>query len=63
VNKFISIEKDMLLKNSVADTERLTRTFPFRVQTSDYNFEQININEKSYLKIVNVFQQKISYMT
>jgi hypothetical protein len=35
------MEKDDVTKEkkSVADTERLTRTFPFRVRTSAYSFE------------------------
>jgi hypothetical protein len=35
------MEKDDVSKEtkSVADTERLSRTFPFRVRTSAYNFE------------------------
>jgi hypothetical protein len=35
------MEKDDVTKEkkSVADTDRLTRTFPFRVRTSAYNFE------------------------
>jgi len=35
------MEKDDVTKEkkSAADTERLTRTFPFRVRTSAYNFE------------------------